>query len=890
MSVVHDIYTKKFLLLLSLGCFLIGQSMAQFRVSGSVGNTPNSVCINESTNPSVQPCNEPAMFFDDQAPAGTTAWSWNFGDINSGLNNISTLQNPRHQYTKTGTYPVLLTRTVLGVPQPPAVVNLQVRRYTRTSKPLFNKKEKADTTVCSGANLKLDPFNLFQGNTVPSNVSYLWSPKGQTTPTLDVTESGCYSVEVTDNATGCKKMAQITVKFCLQPAPAGGGLEKFYVGDKAAFSIITSQKPLPRDTIAKENDLFNPKTEDDKTSVVSQPGNPMNTVNATAMVYSPKGEIAFTTDGKTIYNRQDQPIGTISSGSVSATTPALIVPKYTCNECPHVQYYVLSYDETRKTLSYSIVDTRLNGGNGAISEKDVPMATNLSEKITYGYTDDKSGMYIIMHENGNNTYRVMKIDSNGISSDKTFNMGQVWDTQQSQSGYIRMSLRGNRIISAVTKGGQNYVEVYNFAVDPSTGEPQMTLYKTINLGAAPPTVYGIEISPSEDLIYVTINGTGQSRLIQINIETLKQNIIYSSASPLGDIRLMPIGSIEAIGQTEHRLVVAVPGSNEIIYLMNPDTEGGKDFVNLNNGNNTGGDIGGKMGWGLSNVVKAKEDSQNDGIQVTYRGNCERGTTIFTLQAVCSPMKTKAVWDFGDGSPTQEGLTVTHVYEKAGKYNIKLIITISEDVVKRDLGQISTIINKVFRDECRQVEFNDLMYVLPGPELKLPDPIYVCTALFQSKVLDANPNRKPNYAYLWEFGTRKDTSRTILVDAPFRRAKITVQNQYDCKVEKVFDILDKCDPVVLVPNTFTPNGDSTHETFKIDARFVVDYELSIFNRWGELIFNTTKPDTYWDGSYKNNGKPNQTYGPLTYAYVIKYRSEDFPERGIETKRGAVMVLK
>lgn len=894
MAVVLDIYTKKFLLLLTLGCFLISQTMAQFRITGSIGNTPTTVCINESTNPTIPACNEPVMFFDDAAPTGTNGWTWNFGDINAGNNNFSTLRNPRHQYTQVGNYDVSLTRVVGGVAQTPIFRTLQVRKYSRTSKPLFNKKEKADTTVCSGKTVKLDPFNTLQGNIKPSGVTYLWSPKGETTETIEVKESGCYSVEVTDIATGCKKMAQINVKFCLQEAQTGGSSEKFYVGNKAAFSIITNQKPAPRDTIAKDGSLFNPKFEDDQTSVVPQTGNPMNTVNATAMVYDSKGQLAFTTDGRTIYNRQNQSIGTITSGSLSATTPALIVPKYTCNECPHVQYYVLSYDDVKDILSYSIVDTRLNNGDGAIIEKDVPMADNLSEKIAYGYTQDKSGMYIIMHEKGNNTYRVMKIDSNGISTDKTFNLGSVWDTPESQKGFMKMSLRGNRIVSAVTKNGRNYVEVYDFTINLTTGEPIMTLYKILDIGAAPPNIYGLEISPSEELVYVTINEPGRARLLQIDIDSENQIVIEGSPTPfptqLGDIRLLPIGNIEEIGRSDHRLVVSIPESSEVLYLMNPDSRGNKDFVNLNNGNNTGGNVGGTMGWGLTNVVKAKENNENDGIQVTYRGNCEGGTTIFTLQPVCSPMKTKAVWDFGDGSPKQEGTTVTHKYEKDGKYNIKLEITISDDVIQQNLGQISNIINRVFRDECKTVTFDDVMYILPSPEVNLPKEIYVCTALQEAKTLDANPTNQPNYSYLWEFGNRKEQTRTVLIDAPFRGAKLTIQNQYDCQVEKPFDILDKCDPVVLVPNAFTPNGDNTNDKFKVDARFVTDYELSIFNRWGELIFNTIQKDNYWDGSYKNSGKPQHTYGPTTYAYVIKYRSEDFPERGIETKKGAILLLK
>ncbi len=896
MWVVHDIYTKRILTLITFGWLVASQSLAQFRMTGSVGLIPNTVCINEKTDPNFDACNEPVMFFDDTAPVGTTGWQWNFGDALAIplTNNISYLQNPRHQYTQVGLYTVLLTRTSSSGPPINVFKNIQVSKYSKTRKPLFNKKEKSDTTVCAGKTVKLDPFDITQLNPAPSGVSYLWSPKGETTSTLTVTESGCYSVEVTDNVTGCKKMAQITVKFCLKPAPQSGGAEIAYVGNQAGFSIKETILYKKRDTTLVTGNVFGePEDSLRVKSIAPETGNPMNTVNSTAMVYNSKGEIAFMTDGRTIYDKDKVAIGTISSGSLTATTPALIVPKYTCNECPHIMYHVLSYDAARGQMSYSIIDTRLNNGKGAISEKDIPMATNISEKIAYGYNQNKDGMYIITHQNGNAIYQVTKIDSMGIASDYTFSLGEAWDTPESQKGFMRMSLKGEKIVAVVTKGGKNYLEVLRLSINPGDASPVLSLEKTIDMGANPPTINGIEFSPSEDFIYITTNKPGESKLIQIDIDTEQKVDIHTSTGPMGDIRLTPIGDIEAIGQAEYYLAISVPGSNLINYLKTPNSRG-KAFVGFNDDSPTkvGANIGALMGWGLSNIVKVKQDNENDGIQVTYKGNCEGGTTEFTLQPVCSPMKTKAVWDFGDGSPTAEGTTVTHKYKDDGKYPIKVTITISEDVVKQDLGQISTAINKVFRDECTEISFDDFMYVMPGPEINLPKEVFICEDLNEVKTLDANPTNDPDYIkFAWILrGAPPITTRTINVDTDISPASLFVTNKYNCEVKHNFEVLDKCEPLILAPNAFTPNNDGEHEKFVIDARFVTDYELSIFNRWGELIFNTIRPDTFWDGSYKNNGNPEQIYGPYTYAYVIKYRSQDFPQRGIETKRGAVMVLK
>lgn len=67
-------------------------------------------------------------------------------------------------------------------------------------------------------------------------------------------------------------------------------------------------------------------------------------------------------------------------------------------------------------------------------------------------------------------------------------------------------------------------------------------------------------------------------------------------------------------------------------------------------------------------------------------------------------------------------------------------------------------------------------------------------------------------------------------------------------------IDNC-PYYILPNTFTPNGDGANETFHPfhPYRFVPKIEMKIFNRWGELVFETEDPEINWNGKVNNSGK-------------------------------------
>lgn len=79
---------------------------------------------------------------------------------------------------------------------------------------------------------------------------------------------------------------------------------------------------------------------------------------------------------------------------------------------------------------------------------------------------------------------------------------------------------------------------------------------------------------------------------------------------------------------------------------------------------------------------------------------------------------------------------------------------------------------------------------------------------------------------------------------------------------------KYQPLLWVPNAFTPNEDGFNNIFLIGGGSIKTFEMDIFDRWGELIFHTKDLKNSWDGTYKGANCPVGVY-----FYRIKYTGAD-----------------
>lgn len=101
-------------------------------------------------------------------------------------------------------------------------------------------------------------------------------------------------------------------------------------------------------------------------------------------------------------------------------------------------------------------------------------------------------------------------------------------------------------------------------------------------------------------------------------------------------------------------------------------------------------------------------------------------------------------------------------------------------------------------------------------------------------------------------------------------------------------LAPCEIELLVPNAFTPNGDGLNDTFGpiIPRIELKNYTMLIYNRWGQLLYETNDITKGWDGTF--NGK---LCSMDVYSYVITYQLPDnYPDQSPRRLMGSAMLLR
>jgi gliding motility-associated-like protein len=149
------------------------------------------------------------------------------------------------------------------------------------------------------------------------------------------------------------------------------------------------------------------------------------------------------------------------------------------------------------------------------------------------------------------------------------------------------------------------------------------------------------------------------------------------------------------------------------------------------------------------------------------------------------------------------------------------------------------------------------------------------------------------SYSWDFGDGSNLNYEhnpshLYDDKKGRVYSVTLiaSNEYGCNdtLKQIITIEDRL--IYYIPNAFTPNGDEVNQTFKpvFNAGFTAeDFTLEIFNRYGELIFETRDPNMGWDGVYGDFIVPEGTY---IWKVTLRERMTD--RKVIDT--GHVTVLK
>jgi|GEM_PF-2242709 len=121
---------------------------------------------------------------------------------------------------------------------------------------------------------------------------------------------------------------------------------------------------------------------------------------------------------------------------------------------------------------------------------------------------------------------------------------------------------------------------------------------------------------------------------------------------------------------------------------------------------------------------------------------------------------------------------------------------------------------------------------------------------------------PNASFLWQDGNTDSAYRVVKPGMYWVRVMAD-----ECRVSDTV-VISECPYRLFFPNAFSPNGDGLNDTFHPVGNEVPEYSMKIFNRWGQMIFETDIMIPGWDGTFK--GEPS---GPDTYIYLVTYKSLD-----------------
>jgi gliding motility-associated-like protein len=163
-------------------------------------------------------------------------------------------------------------------------------------------------------------------------------------------------------------------------------------------------------------------------------------------------------------------------------------------------------------------------------------------------------------------------------------------------------------------------------------------------------------------------------------------------------------------------------------------------------------------------------------------------------------------------------------------------------------------------------------VLPTPEVNLGNDTIIRAGDFI--VLDAG---NPGAVYTWSTG---ETTRTI---TGYSGQTYWVMVEKDgCFTYDAISIGEHPPCILAVPSAFSPNGDGVNDILFVRGSNFTEFELMIFSRWGEMVFQTTDISQGWDGTFKGKPSPVDAYN-----YYLRGTCVD---GHITTSKGTITLLR
>ena len=221
------------------------------------------------------------------------------------------------------------------------------------------------------------------------------------------------------------------------------------------------------------------------------------------------------------------------------------------------------------------------------------------------------------------------------------------------------------------------------------------------------------------------------------------------------------------------------------------------------------------------------------------------------------------WNLGDSSAYPQVRDPFYVYDP--------VFTDPFDVATYDVNLTITSANGCINDST----VADMITVHPVPEAffssdpeklaTMVNPLFEFTDLSTANVI----------AWNWTFG---DGGSSVLQnpehlysDSGTYRVTLIVETEFTCADTISYTVKVEPQFTFYIPDAFTPNEDGVNDFFYGQGEYITEYNMKIFDRWGEMIFESNDEEFYWDGSYK--GKKVESGQYVYKFYILDWRGHD-----------------
>jgi gliding motility-associated-like protein len=396
-----------------------------------------------------------------------------------------------------------------------------------------------------------------------------------------------------------------------------------------------------------------------------------------------------------------------------------------------------------------------------------------------------------------------------------------------------------------------------------------TLYDTFDVKQYSPTTYTI----GKDTWFCT-----DFRLVLRASAPLKQHL-WSDGSKLDSLVVNTIGTYYVKTFDYNNC----PNSDTINILKHniPDYDIGKDTVYCNNFN--------------------RQVSMPDSVMISKWNGILTNQKIITIN---QPGKYVLDVVLKNGCKLKDSILISQVIPKAIGFNDTIFRCLGDTAIIRLSGfksykwcngsidsflilknQIQCILEVIDSNGCSNsdtLEFKTNPYAVSKFNV-IPDFAYISNPVFKIN------NQAKNYdsiRYDFDNGYSSDSLNPYIRYSKIGQYTIRqfATNQFGCNDTSELNVKVFDDYVTYYPNAFSPNNDGSNDVFMPYLKGIVsrDYKLQIFNRWGELIFETDDVSKGWDGTYRGEDVQEGNY-----LYIVQFRNAN---QIIKTVSGVIQLLR